>query len=82
MLRRIPIMRVAVFGATVPPTNCELDMAPNGVIDVGDFGVLVSIFGRAPGPSCGNSPGTPCPFFGAPCSGLSETIEVVGPISR
>jgi hypothetical protein len=72
---------VGRFGTTVPPTNCEFDMAPNGAIDGADFTAFVAFFGGIPGPACGQSPGTPCPFPGAPCSD-PEAIEVVGPISR
>jgi hypothetical protein len=72
---------VGRFGTTVPPTNCEFDMVPNGAIDGADFTAFVAFFGGIPGPACGGSPGTPCPFPGAPCSD-PEAIEVVGPISR
>jgi hypothetical protein len=66
---------VANFGSAVPPVNCKYDLVPNGAVDGADFGRFVEMFGGIPGPACGNAPG-------APCSGFSESIEVVGPISR
>jgi len=57
----------AVFGTTVPPTNCEFDMAPNGFVDTADFLVFGAGFGAPPGPACGNAKGTPCASPGAVC---------------
>jgi len=50
----------AVFNSTVPPTNSEFDMVPDGVIAIADFSVFAGRMGGAPGPACGNAPGTGC----------------------
>jgi hypothetical protein len=57
----------AVFNTGVPPTNCKFDMDPSGFIDLPDFNAFSTKFNQAPGPACGNAPGTACAAPGLPC---------------